>query len=150
MFGELIRRVEALGVSTEVTLYRLFLGDQDSTTGHYRKGFTIDTITEVHFPRGTAISVGALGYYTRYEWTGFTDNEALDLGDVVLDSFGRYFEVQSKRPWHIADQQIVYELEMEQLAVFPFLAGFFGFEDEEHGLIGYGFEDGFERGYWAL
>ena len=33
---------------------------------------------------------------------------------------------------------------------FPFIAGFFGFEDNDHGTFGGMFEDGFERGQWAL
>jgi hypothetical protein len=131
-----------------VTLYKLFLGDQDTTTGHYQVGYTIHTVEMAIFPRGTAINLGN-GYYTRYSQTGFTEY-SVDEGDVVLDSFGKYYQVLSLKPWTSGDELAFYECELEERANFAFISGFFGFEDLEHGTIGYGFEDGFERGYFAL
>ena len=136
-------------VSYTVTCYRLFLGDQDSTTGHYRRGYTIHSIVAPIFPSGTSLTIGNMGYYTRYSFTGFTEYDVTE-GDVILDSFGRYFEIRNLKPWTNGDQFAFYELELEEKPVFPFLAGFFGFEDLTHGTIGGMFEDGFERGTWAL
>jgi hypothetical protein len=131
-----------------VTLYKLFLGDQQDPTGHFQLGYTIHTIEMAIFPRGTAISIGT-GYYTRYSQTGFTEYN-VDEGDVVLDSFGKYYQVLSLKPWTSGDELAFYECELEERPVFPFIAGFFGFEDLEHGTIGYGYADGYERGYFAL
>jgi hypothetical protein len=90
-----------------------------------------------------------MGYYTQYDWTGFTEYD-VDDGDAILDKFGRYFEIKSLKPWTNGDQFAFYELELEELNVFPFISGFFGFEDLDHGTLGGMFEDGFERGQWAL
>jgi len=132
-----------------VTLYRLFLGDQDSTTGHYRKGFTIHSVSVIVFPAGETVILGNLGYHTVYTETGFTEYDLLE-GDVILDGLGRYYEVKAYKDWCSQGEVSFRECQLERLVNFPFLAGFFGFEDEEYGLIGFGFEDGFERGYWAL
>ena len=131
-----------------VTLYKLFLGEQDTTTGHYQVGYTIHSIEMPVFPAGTRIGLSN-GYYTRYSMTGFTEYN-VDEGDVVLDGLGRYYKVLSLKPWSVGDELAFYECELEQQASFPFIAGFFGFEDTEHETIGCGFEDGFERGYFAL
>lgn len=130
--------------------YKLFLGDQDSVTGHYKKGFTIHTIEMAVFPTGTTLNLGGMGYYhTRYAHTGFTEYD-VDEGDVEYDATsGRYVQILSRKPWPSVGQISFYECELEELEVFPFLSGFFGFEDTEHGTVGYGFEDGFERGYWV-
>ena len=131
-----------------VTFYKLFLGDQNEQ-GHFRPGFTIHSITERHFTAGTFISIGGIAKYTRYDWTGFTKYH-VDDGDAILDSFGRHFMIKAVKPWTNGDVFEYNELMLEQLATFPFLSGFFGYEDTEHGTIGYGYVDGYERGFWAL
>jgi len=138
-----------------VTLYKLFLGDQSTTPPyHFQIGYTIHSIVAPVFPRGTFVNTGNLVYYTQYDFTGFTEYD-VNEGDVTLDKFNRYYEIKSMKPWTNGDQFAFYELEVEEKPVFPFLAGFFGFEDAEHFVptpehsTG-AFEDGFERGYWAL
>ena len=135
--------------SYAVTLYKLFLGDQQDPTGHYRPGYTIHSITCAIFPKGTALSFGSVGMYTKYDFTGFTAYDVTE-GDVILDEFEQHYPIKSLTPWTVGNQFQFYELELEEKPVFPFLSGFFGFEDTEHGEIGYEFEDGFERGTWAL
>ena len=131
------------------TLYKLFLGDQDSVTGHYQKGFTIHSVEVPIFPAGSTVILGDLGYHHVSTETGFTEYDILE-GDVILDNLDRYFECVAYKDWVSSDGLEFRELQLERLHVFPFLSGFFGFEDEDHGTIGYGFEEGFERGYWAL
>ena len=134
---------------TTLTYYSLFLGEQDSVTGHYQRGFTIHSIVAYIYPRNTAINLDGLRY-TRYGYTMFTEYEVTE-GSVAYDAeMGRYFEILSKKPWPATGDLEFYECEVEEMTNFPFIAGFFGFEDEAHGLTGYGFEDGFERGYWAI
>jgi hypothetical protein len=135
-------------VSYTVTLYKLFLGDQQDPTGHFQLGFTIHTITSRIFPKGTSINLGN-GYYTRYSLTAFT-KYVVDEGDVIMDTFGKYYDVLSVKTWSNGDVAVYNELEVEERPNFPFLAGFFGFEDMDHGTPGGMFEDGFERGYFAL
>ena len=135
--------------SYDCTLYQLFLGDQDSTTGHYRKGFTIHTVSVIIFPAGQTVTLGGLGYHQVYTETGFTEYDITE-DDVILDGLGRYFEVKSYKDWVSQGEIQFRELELERLNIFPFTADFFGFEDEDHGVVGGAFEDGFERGFWAL
>ena len=138
-------------VDYTMTLYKLFLGDQDSTTGHPDRGYTIHSITCYVYPQGGSFNFGVMGYHSTYGAVGFTEYE-VDIGDVILDSFGRYYQIRSEpKEWVNGDVFCFYELDLERLTDFPFLSGFFGFEDEDHGTLGYGFEDGgFERGHWAL
>lgn len=135
--------------SYTVTLYKLFLGDQDSVTGHFRQGYTIHSIEVAVFPSGGTFNFGSMGYHHVYGAVGFTEYD-IDEGDVIFDSFSRHYMIKARKPWTTGDQFQFYELELEELSVFPFLSGFFGFEDVEHGEIGFEFEDGFERGTWAL
>ena len=133
-----------------VTFYKLFLGDQDSVTGHFRPGFTIHSIEMAIFPKGGTFSFGALGFHTVYNATGFTEY-LVEEGDVALDQLGRYYMIHmSPQRWGLGDQLKFLEVGLEEMKNFPFLAGFFGYEDTTHGTIGYGYEDGYERGYWAL
>jgi hypothetical protein len=90
-----------------------------------------------------------MGFHHVYGSVGFT-LYSVDDGDVILDSFGRYYLIKAHKPWVNGERFEFYVLNLEELAVFPFLSGFFGFEDLEHGYVGGGFEDGFERGHWAL
>lgn len=137
-------------MTTSATLYKLFLGDQDSTTGHYRRGFTVHTITAAIFPNGGAFAFGSLGYHTVYSCVGFTQYD-VNEGDVIYTDTEQYYLIKSPpKRWPENGTFQFYELELERQDVFPFLAGFFGFEDEDHGTIGYGFETGFESGIWAL
>jgi hypothetical protein len=131
-----------------VTLYKLFLGDQDAVTGHYQVGYTIHSAEVAIFPRSEAPYFTGIGKYTHYSFIGFTEYN-LEEGDVILAQDGRYYEVRSVPPW-TPNNLSFFALGLELLEVFPFIAGFFGFEDLEHGTIGFGFEDGFERGWFAL
>ncbi len=135
--------------SYTVTLYKLFLGDQDSVTGFFRQGYTIHSIEVAIFPSGGTFNFGSMGYHHVYGAVGFTEYDVVE-GDVIFDTFDRYYMIKARKPWTSGDLFRFYELELEELSVFPFLSGFFGFEDVEHGEIGYEFEEGFERGTWAL
>jgi len=136
-------------VSWVVTLYRLFLGDQDSVTGHFRPGFTIHAVKAAIFPEGGSWSFPMIGWHTVNNAVAFTEYD-LDEGDVLLNALGQYYTIKSKKKWAVGDQLKYVEHSVEEMKNFPFLAGFFGFEDLTHGTIGCGFEDGFERGSWAL
>lgn len=136
-------------VSYSVTLKKLFLGDQDTTTGWYQRGFTIHSITGTKYPAGTSFDFGASGRHTTYTETLITQYE-VNEGDVIEDAFEKNYDVTAVKEWAIGDQLQFYEVSMIENPLFPFLTGFFGFEDTEHETIGYGFEDGFERGTWAL
>lgn len=136
---------------TTVTLYKLFLGDQSTSPPyHYQRGYTIHSITVAVFPNGGTFNFGALGYNTVYGCVGFTQYD-VNEGDVIYYSDAEaYYQIKGLKRWPEVGTFQLYELDLEKLNVFPFLSGFFGFEDEEHGTLGYGFEEGFERGTWAL
>lgn len=132
-----------------VTLYGLFLGEQDSVTGHYRRGFTEHTITCAIFPEGGIFNFGQLGMHNVNDAVGFTEY-TVDEGDVIRDSFDRYYQIKTLKKWTQGNRFQFYELGIEELAAPLYLGGFFGFEDDEHIIIGCEFEDGFERGRWEL
>ena len=127
----------------------MFLGDQDTTTGHYKVGYTIHTIEMPIFPAGSTFSNTVMGFHTINTETGFTLYD-VTVDDVVLDQFGKYHKIIGSKDWATGDTLHCRECGLEGMKDFPFAAGFFGFEDVGHGTIGYEFEDGFERGYWAL
>jgi len=132
-----------------VTLYKLFLGDQDATTGHYQRGYTIHTIEAALFPEGGTWNFGTSGYISTSNAIAFS-GYIFDEGDVLLNQISQHFMVKHLKKWPIGESLKFVVYELEEINDFPFLAGFFGFEDIEHGTFGSGFEDGFERGYWAL
>ena len=135
-----------------VTLYGLFLGDQDTTTGHFRSGYVYQSITMAIVPRSNTRALTAVGSYARLDGVGFTEYE-VQIGDVVGDKFGRYWTIEGKKLWSWGDKFVVYECDLSQKLNFPFTSGFFGFEilsSDEDGNITQGFETGFERGYFAL
>jgi len=137
--------------SFTVTLYGLFLGNQDTTTGWYRKGFVYQSITMAIIPRGSTQALMSVGKICRLDAVGLTNYEVQE-GDVVGDVHGNYWIIEGKKPFTWGDTFVYYECDLKKLLNFPFTAGFFGFEIiiGEIGSVTSGFEDGFERGYWAL
>ena len=137
--------------SFTVTLYGLFLGDQDTTTGWYRKGYVYQSITMAIIPRGATVALMSVGKVCRLDAVGFTNYEVQE-GDVVGDVYGNYWSIEAKKPFVWGDEFVYYDCDLKKLLNFPFTAGFFGFEIIEGsiGAVVKGFEDGFERGYWAL
>jgi hypothetical protein len=133
--------------SAQVTVYRLFLGNQDSITGKYRQGYTITSAEVAIFPRSAQRILSGAGFYCRRDAIGFTEYN-VDEGDVLLDDHGYYYKVMGIEPYTWFDQFVCYVLDLARLQDFPFIAGFFGFEVITAGVSE--FEEGFERGYWAL
>ena len=135
-------------VSFNVTYYNLVLGDADTVTGHYGRGYTEHAITMAIFPKGTPFSFGSLGWYTKYDFTGYTAYNVSD-GGVVKDSWNNCYVIKSNKNWTVGDEFAFRECELEALPYFSLPTGatyVFGFEviDDSHK-----FEDGFERGYWS-
>ena len=112
-------------------------------------GYSIHSIEAAIFPEGGSFNFGALGYHTVYNSVAFTEYD-IDEGVVLLNALGQYYLLKSKKKWSLGDQLQFVEHSVEELDNFPFLSGFFGYEDEEHETLGFGYEDGYERGYWAL
>jgi len=136
----------------QLTLYGLFLGDQDPITGHYKKGYVYQTITGAVVPRGGSLAYLSAGKYSSLSGVAYTNYE-VQKGDVIKDELGNYWEIIEKQAWPWGNQFVYYECDVKKLLNFPFTAGFFGFEilsSDEDGNITQGFETGFERGYFAL
>jgi hypothetical protein len=136
--------------SFTVTYYNLFLGGQDGTTGWYQKGYVTESITMLIVDKSNSRMLSGLGLYSRHDAVGLT-NYAVKIGGVVKDTFGEYYQIMGmlKHTW--GDQFGYYACDLSKLVDFPFISGFFGFEDDAHsGYAGSEFEDGFERGYWTL
>ena len=128
----------------------MFLGDQDTDPPyHYKIGYTVHTIEMPIFPAGTTFSNTVMGFHRIKTKTGFTNSNVTE-DDVVLDQFGTHHKIVVTEDWATGATHHCRACSLEEMKDFPFTAGFFGFEDVGHGTIGYEFEDGFERGYWAL
>lgn len=138
-------------LSFTATLYSLFFGAQDTVTGWYQKGYVMQVAEVFVVPRGTVQRATDMGFYSRHDAEGMTAYEC-KIGDVVKDAFDEHYLIVGKQPWKVGNKFIFYALDLEQLLDFPFISGFFGFEIlvGELGAVVQGFEDGFERGYWAL
>ena len=137
------------------TLYKLFLGDQQTSAPyHFKEGYTIHSAGIYVYPTGGSFSFGSLGYHTTNSGVSFTKYNTQE-GDVIYTNLEKHFLIKAIKAWPNSDGSLAfYEVGIEEMPNFPFIAGFFGFEDWDHGTtatIGAGmFEDGFERGYWAL
>jgi hypothetical protein len=128
------------------------LGDQDSVTGWYRKGYVIAYAKVAVIPKGNRQALSGLGFYSRHDAVGITEYE-IKVGDSLKDAFGAYYLVVGREPFKWGDKFVYYALDLEEMHDFPFLAGFFGFESYRYVDTlsdGEEFEDGFERGFWAL
>lgn len=138
-------------VDVTLTLYNLFLGNQDSVTGWFKVGYVIEQIEGIIQPTGTTQGFTGMGPHGSYYGVLYTVF-SVKKGDVVKDSFDRHYRITNIRPWTIGDELKQFECDLEYIKYFPFIAGFFGFEiiEGEIGNVLKGFEDGFERGYWAL
>ena len=98
-------------MSSNVTLRTLSLGAQDTTTGWYAKTYADTTIQMPIVPKGTFYIAGNTGHYTRYTFTGFT-NDAISEGDQIVDAATRYFEIRTVQPWSWLDSLEFYECEL--------------------------------------
>ena len=138
-------------VDWTVTFFKLFLGDQQTEPPyHFQMGYTVHTIEIAIFPEGSPFFNFGLGLHGTYNATGYTEY-LITAGDVALDQLGHYYEVKPKpKRWGLGNRLDFLACALEELDNFPFLSGFFGFEDTEHENIGSGFEVGFQCGKWAL
>ena len=119
-FNQLIRRIEQLGASTEVTHYNLALGSLDSGTGHYGQGYTpatIDMIISHHPPRHLELPVGG---YSESSATGITDT-AMSEGDKIEDANETDWLVVSVQEISFGDKTVGYSCELA--ARFPYETG---------------------------
>ena len=136
--------------SFAVTYYNLFLGDQDAVTGWYQKGYVIESVTMAVIPKGNVQILSGLGLYSRHDAVGLT-NYSVETGGIIKDAFEDHYLIVGMQPFKWGDVFVYYACDLKHLTDFPFISGFFGFEDDEHSAdAGAEFEDGFERGYWAL
>jgi len=116
-FGQIRRRLEQLGVSTEVTYYALALGAQDSETGQYAQGFTPSTIDMILVPHEPSFVVLPSGVDSQNVATGYTDTQVFE-GDRIEDANGLDYVVNTVVEHAFGDKTIYYECELAML--FPY------------------------------
>ena len=133
-----------------VTYYNLFLGDQDAVTGWYQKGYTIESVVMAVIPKGNVQLLSGLGLYSRHDAVGLT-NYDVETGSIIKNQDDIYYLVVGIEPYYWGNTFGYNACDMRVLTDFPHISGFFGFEDDAHSDdAGAEFEEGFERGYWAL
>jgi hypothetical protein len=137
--------------SFTVNYYSLFLGNQDSVTGQFQKGYVPESIRMAIVPKAFVSRLSGLGLYSRHDAVGITNYE-VRVGCIVQDTHGTYYEIMSRQPHTWGDQFGYYSVDLRERRDFPFITGYFGFEIIAGTMtnITVGFDEHFERGYWAL
>lgn len=112
MWTHLVARVEASGVSCDVTLHTLALDLEDGETGQYGMGFTDSTVKMVISPDGVDLKDVSVGKHGQLHAKGF----CIDLvaaGDRVTDSFSNIWRVTTAHHAPVGDVVTHYELDLE-------------------------------------
>lgn len=117
LFDVLIQRIEALGVSTNITLYTLSLGVQDAVTGWYAKNYDVSTINMVIIPRSAQSLLIGSGTYCRKDAVAFSKT-LIQEGDVVTDGFGYNYTITGMRPHGFGNVKVFHEYDLEYTPFF--------------------------------
>jgi hypothetical protein len=110
-----------------VTLYTLFLGEQDSDTGKYQKVYSVLSAEVAILANGTIQRTTGMGFYGRHNAEGFTEYE-IDIGDVLKDEFSKHYMVVGRKPLVQGNQFVAYALDLEEILDWPHVEGVYGFE----------------------
>lgn len=97
-----------------VTRRALSLGSQDSVTGWYSKSFTDTTIEVIILPKGATFMALGMGFYAKYNLTGYTQDVVLE-GDEIKDAANNYYEVKTIQENYVGDTFLFRELELTKL-----------------------------------
>jgi len=116
-FSTLIRRVEKLGVSLDITLYTLTLGAQDATTGWYAREYDRSTIKGVFSDPTTSSTLYGVGTYSINTAVLFSKVRLLE-GDIVKDAFGYHYTVMTMQLYPIGDTRVFYRYNLDYLPTF--------------------------------
>jgi len=144
-------------VSFNVTIYRLVLGNQDATTGHYKRGYTLLSGDMVIFPPGTGVNISGHGIYAGRDSVGITNLQIYE-GDCIKDSQSIIYRVVGVKPHTWGDTFVFYSVALKEILALDLLVpesgtspsgdpNFFGFESITSGTVE--FESGFERGFFV-
>ena len=71
----------------DVTVYKLDLGDYDSTTGVPARTYTSVSARVAVVPKGTSLRVFGFGYYGANDAEGITAYE-VNEGDIIVNVYG--------------------------------------------------------------
>jgi hypothetical protein len=117
--------------SANVTLYTLSLVSADPVTGWYGREFSSGTIKMVIRPRGSSFMALGIGYYARYDVTGFTVSAVYE-GDMIKDANNVYYLVKSVQEewWLDTFSHYVCELVKSEFADQPTSSGTWHLDSE--------------------
>jgi len=101
LYSTVVAKIEAQGLSCNVTLHSLVLGAEDAGTKHYAKGYTDSTIKMVAMDtQGEFNAVLGTGSHVQLTQTvSVAPDTAIAEGDGVTDSFGSVWVVKSVLPF---------------------------------------------------
>jgi hypothetical protein len=153
LFTQQLQRLASVftGASFTLTYYELFLGDQNATTGWYRRGYVIQQVRMAILPRSASWMLSGAGYYSRSDAVGLT-NFVVSTGSIVKSETGRYYTIMTVQPHEWGSLTGYYLCDLKELMDLPLPYEFFGFESYQVNADlkdGEEFEDGFERGFWV-
>jgi hypothetical protein len=104
--------------SFDVTRSALVLGGtRDAVTGWYPKSYVTSTIHMVIEQRETQNMALQLGYWVRLDAVGFTVDGA-DVYDLVTDSFGRTWIVETVKPIIVGDTVQFFVCDLKELPLY--------------------------------
>jgi hypothetical protein len=105
-----------MGLDFSVTRRELQLGAADSVTGWYAKNWAETQIEMAIFPRAMRSIALSAGFYPHYEVSGFHLDPVAE-GDEIVDSFGKYYEVELIAPNAFGDSLVYYESQLTELPI---------------------------------
>ena len=109
----------------DVTVYKLDLGDYDSTTGVPARTYTSVSARVAVVPKGTSLRVFGFGYYGANDAEGITAYE-VNEGDIIVNVYGStsvhgYWQVMTKQAVVIGNVLEGYFLGLRKLLFLPFI-----------------------------
>jgi len=104
-------------ICTDVTRRALTLGDPDSTTGWYAKGYTEKTIDMIIIPRTATQVLISAGLWAHEDAVGLTV-DPVNVGDQIKTKEEIYYEITSIQRVFIGDSFSHYVCDLKELPLY--------------------------------
>jgi hypothetical protein len=143
----IFNRAEALGLTLDITWYRLQLGAYDAVTGWPAKSYVGSTVRAAVFDRSTSPAVYGLGFYPKLDGVAFCDTLFRE-GDILVNPQGTAYKIMGVLVHAVGDKVVYYEYSLVHSylvasVIVPPLVDEYGFEWVVVDVTG--FDDEFER-----
>jgi len=114
LWSTVLAKIEAQGISCDVTLKTLSLGAADATTGQYSQYYADSTIKMIMEGANGQFSVLGAGTHNQLSAKGHT-NSAVHDGDVIEDDAGFDWKILSAVPIYTGDILLFYNVALSRV-----------------------------------